>query len=541
MINNKYFYFTIAVIGSIFIFVRLINILIFPIFNDEGLYIQYSQLISDDFGKYKYISMDNVFRDFKPPLQYWLGAIFIPFFQDPLLAVRILSVLFSIVGLAGVYLTASSLWNRRVGLIAIVVYTLMPPVLFYSLQFVTEVYVFSLAAILFFALIKVLEAPAHKINFGYTGLAIISSAALLLFKQSAMLYIYLFFTLPLFFWLTIRYKRDNFSGQQQNLAGENKHALRRNSVTLFFSLLIPLILYRFVFIPLRLFGTEALFTGRWIFHLTDIFKFPINIWWQNALNVYNFYVSYYTLGALALSIIFIFYAIYWRKNYKDMMVAFLLLSSSLIVILGLRGFNEYIYNTAVVVFLILALARLIDLVFIESPIESIKIKYSVMVMVFLLLIFITINWSHQIFLMKTSPVDYLLRSTEWAKWNYLFGWSNGFNVQDLVGLLKSQPEPSIAFIDPQWGNPGTALFIYRKYYPQVKVFPITADLFKPEIQQRIHQAGFKSKLVIFSKTGAAQDSRNLWQIPLEQTFCSVQNRQEIKKRNLQTPIVICQW
>ncbi|MDP2638561.1 MAG: hypothetical protein Q8P06_00065, partial [Candidatus Azambacteria bacterium] len=55
------------------LFVRFSGLLSFPIFNDEGIYLQYSQLIEGDFSRFKFVSIDNVFHDWKPPLQYWLG------------------------------------------------------------------------------------------------------------------------------------------------------------------------------------------------------------------------------------------------------------------------------------------------------------------------------------------------------------------------------------------------------------------------------------------------------------------------------------
>jgi hypothetical protein len=59
---------------GLFVTTRLATLLSFPIFNDEAIYLQYSQFIHDDFRTYKFVSMNNIFQDWKPPLQYWLGS-----------------------------------------------------------------------------------------------------------------------------------------------------------------------------------------------------------------------------------------------------------------------------------------------------------------------------------------------------------------------------------------------------------------------------------------------------------------------------------
>src|ERR1041385_8225185 len=63
--------------AGLFLTTRIGTLLSFPIFNDEAIYLQYSQFIHDDFGTYKFVSMNNIFRDWKPPLQYWLGSILV--------------------------------------------------------------------------------------------------------------------------------------------------------------------------------------------------------------------------------------------------------------------------------------------------------------------------------------------------------------------------------------------------------------------------------------------------------------------------------
>ena len=63
----------VAAIGS-FLLTRALMLSAFPIFNDEAIYLQYSQAIHDDWEKNRFISMNGIYADWKPPLQYWLAA-----------------------------------------------------------------------------------------------------------------------------------------------------------------------------------------------------------------------------------------------------------------------------------------------------------------------------------------------------------------------------------------------------------------------------------------------------------------------------------
>lgn len=59
---------------ALFVLTRALTITSFPIFNDEAIYLQYSQLIHDDWTKNKFISMNGEYGDWKPPLQFWIAA-----------------------------------------------------------------------------------------------------------------------------------------------------------------------------------------------------------------------------------------------------------------------------------------------------------------------------------------------------------------------------------------------------------------------------------------------------------------------------------
>src|ERR1700682_1046854 len=95
----------------LFVLTRTLTLTTFPIFNDEGNGLQYSQSIHDDWEKNKFISMNGEFRDWKPPLQYWMAAPVIRWGGDPLVAGRGLAAPVSFFRVMGVYLFNEKFFN----------------------------------------------------------------------------------------------------------------------------------------------------------------------------------------------------------------------------------------------------------------------------------------------------------------------------------------------------------------------------------------------------------------------------------------------
>src|ERR1044072_5548290 len=81
-----------------FLLSRIFVLLSFPVFNDEAIYLQYAQLIHQDFGKYQFVSEGAMYAGWKPPLQYWIGSAFIGLADDPLLAGRLAALFVSLLG-----------------------------------------------------------------------------------------------------------------------------------------------------------------------------------------------------------------------------------------------------------------------------------------------------------------------------------------------------------------------------------------------------------------------------------------------------------
>src|SRR3989339_2239654 len=94
---------------SLFLLTRLINIEHFPIFNDEGIYIQWAKTAWHD-ASWRFISL----TDGKQPLQTWGTIPFLKLFpNNALFAGRLFSVSTGLFALAGMVSCCYYLFGKR--------------------------------------------------------------------------------------------------------------------------------------------------------------------------------------------------------------------------------------------------------------------------------------------------------------------------------------------------------------------------------------------------------------------------------------------
>ena len=96
---------------AIYFITHLTSLNLLPVFADESIYIRWSQLIIDDWKRYLFFAMN----DGKTPLFVWLTTIALKFWNDPLIAGRMISV---IAGIFQVFVTAKIVKKLKGGLVA---------------------------------------------------------------------------------------------------------------------------------------------------------------------------------------------------------------------------------------------------------------------------------------------------------------------------------------------------------------------------------------------------------------------------------------
>lgn len=123
-------YLPLIILLLFYLFTRLFNLLILPLFTDESIYIYWAKIIAETHSQY-FISL----TDGKPPLLIWMTAILLKLLPADLylLAGRIPSVLSGLVALIAIYkLTEILFTSKRTAIIAGVLYIICPMTLFYD-------------------------------------------------------------------------------------------------------------------------------------------------------------------------------------------------------------------------------------------------------------------------------------------------------------------------------------------------------------------------------------------------------------------------
>src|SRR5256885_6821608 len=116
------------VILGIFFITRLLHLLSLPIFTDEAIYVRWAQIAKND-ASWRFISL----TDGKQPMFVWAAIISMKFIHDPLLAGRIVSVVAGLLSTIGMYFLGNEIFkNRKIGILASMVYVLFPFALVYD-------------------------------------------------------------------------------------------------------------------------------------------------------------------------------------------------------------------------------------------------------------------------------------------------------------------------------------------------------------------------------------------------------------------------
>lgn len=118
---------------ALYFLIRLPNLTLLPIFTDETNYLDWGWRAIHAPGHLWYSLYDA-----KPPLVMWLFGIFESFIRNPLLAGRLVSVLFGLITLLGLYFLGKKYFSRPVALLTPVFYILSPIFHLYDRQALME-------------------------------------------------------------------------------------------------------------------------------------------------------------------------------------------------------------------------------------------------------------------------------------------------------------------------------------------------------------------------------------------------------------------
>jgi 4-amino-4-deoxy-L-arabinose transferase-like glycosyltransferase len=110
------------------LFLRVYNLLILPMFADEAIYIRWAQIMKND-ATLRFLPL----TDGKQPLFMWVVIPFLKFFNDPLIAGRMVSVLSGMGSIVGIFLLTYEVFkDKRIGLLAAFFYAISPYNVFFN-------------------------------------------------------------------------------------------------------------------------------------------------------------------------------------------------------------------------------------------------------------------------------------------------------------------------------------------------------------------------------------------------------------------------
>jgi len=181
------------ILSLIFIYflIRLINLEKFPIFTDEGIYINWAKTAWHD-ASMRFISL----TDGKQPLQTWATIPFLKLFPNqPLFAGRLFSVFTGFFSLSFIFCLLFFLFDKKTAFLGSIFYIFTPYFLFYDRMALTDSAVnMGFLGILFFSLLlaRYIRLDLALIFGLFSGLALLT-------KSSTQLFIFLGLLAPITF------------------------------------------------------------------------------------------------------------------------------------------------------------------------------------------------------------------------------------------------------------------------------------------------------------------------------------------------------
>jgi len=441
-----------------YLIVRIFCIIEFAPHNDEVNYTQFSQLIKADWEANKYISMDGrMAHQYKDPFQYWFGALFLDFLDNPVINLRICSLIFGLVGFIFSYLLALKIFKNRTaaGIVGLMIvfsdyFSMMDSI------FLTEVFVYgSGTAFLYFSYVtfeKIYSGRSPWINAGFASIFFLLA---LLSKQSGIVWFVFGFVILGIFWVS-----NEYSKQRQ---------IKRTVYSIVLLLIISLtgkIIYDLIipsqYVLLRESGAQA---RNNTFNLEGLLQFPVEKWLDGAKfyfhNLLFTEVFWFWLIPVALFSYFVL-----RKQIRPkwdllmmLFVGWIVSFLPFVFIMKSRYIRHFGMGMCFFYFLI---GYISSLVFFRS--KATKVTGLLLLSAFLGLRL----YSSYIPLLKYGQTDLAIIETK-------PGWPSGIGINEMIEKVKNLSS-GVLIYDPQWGHPGTSLIVFSKEFPQLKLVPANPNV-----------------------------------------------------------------
>lgn len=427
---------------------RLINLTIIPIFNDESIYL--------DWGWRELHTPNSLYYslfDGKQPLLMWVFGFVQQFFDDPLFAGRLVSVITGFITMLGIYGIGKKYFSIYIANIASMFYIVTPIFSFYDRQALMESSMSMVMVWSIYVFLLMLERHSTTVMVALgalLGLGFFIKSTTILFCISLMI-----------IYLVMQCSR------KLSVHIQNRNIKLDTGFSLFISLIILLPL-----LSQQQFWETLSMNNRYSFTVGELMRFPIVPWLSNVKNILD--ISFWHITPFVL--IAAFYGIYIEHNkvpvYRKLILYYVLVCMACYVFLSRSPSPRYTVSFLPLITLFVASA-LHHIIVVRKLIGKLFIIVCVISALSLTLL--------QIF-MPLKYFSILDRITiHSGKSEYVTGWTSGYGVVDAVNFLKGKQKPLIVGLRVDSGNPENAIISY--FHNSDTVMPgyfdsvlITADL-----------------------------------------------------------------
>jgi 4-amino-4-deoxy-L-arabinose transferase-like glycosyltransferase len=403
--------------------VRIINLTVLPIFNDEAIYLDWGWRETHTPGMLYYSMYDS-----KPPLLMWVFGIFETVFTDPLFAGRFVSVLVGLFTLSGIYIIAKTFFNKNIAFLSSLIYIVVPIFAFFDRQALMESAVAAVGVWACYLAMKLWITNKERYAY-FLGLILGIGFCI---KYSAILFILIYVLLSCIIW---------WKGKQKSQTAKQVGIVL---VTIFTSTFLLIINPDFLNSLPR--------NAQYSLTLTELLHFPIMTWLKNAgdnLAISFFYITPFIFIAAIFGIAFVLKE--KKKTYLLLIIWILL--CLLIQTLVVRETSQR-YLVSYLPLLVIPAAYMFHAVIERQKTIGLLILIGSLVVPFILSCLLLFSPSQYILIMaKTNP---------YSQMEYLTGATSGYGVSEVKDYLESVSENQDIFVGfaKNTGNPESSVVDY---------------------------------------------------------------------------------
>ncbi len=422
-------------LGLAYFVSRLTNLLTFPVFTDEAIYLRWSQIMWHDAAQ-RFLPLS----DGKTPLFMWIGIVIMRFFDDPVLAGRLISVFAGLASMIGIFMVSNALFQKKwLGLVGSFLYIVIPFTLTYDRMALAEALLLSLEILtLYFAIIL---ARSRRLDIAIFA-GILWGAAILA-KPPAFLF-GVFFPLSLLI--------------MPNWKNSLVAIVPKWIVTGIFAAAMFGILF---LSP----GVGAIFSrsGDYAFTKTEIIQNGLTYPFFNSKQMTEWLVNYLSWPLAALALLGVVLGILKRRK-----VTLILLANFLIIFASQAITGKVVYPR----YLLIMMPFLI--LFIVLAFEGIGYKFKLKswqaALLLLVMSIAALNFD-RVLLFNPTQTPFVRID----KGQYLSFWSSGQGIKEVSDFIKDKSKNGKVYVASEgyFGNPLNGLQIYLDNDPDVEVLVLS--------------------------------------------------------------------